>query len=164
MNKIYTIKIKLIILIIFLGSVSCKTLHTKESITIKDTTITNITWKDTTIIVPKQIAEIDGLKVYLDSLGKIQFPKTKVKSNNAFVEVGIKDNILTASGGCDSLELALKMKETEIQHLREIAKSKQEVVEVTKIPSIYHFFKWWTILSGSFLILYLFTPIKNLLK
>jgi len=162
MNKICTIVIGWIILITLL--VSCKTLHTKETITIKDTTITNITWKDTTIIVPKQIAELDGIKVFLDSLGKVQLPKTKVKSNNAFVEVGIKDNVLTATGGCDSMALVLKMKETEIQRLTEIAKTRQETIEVKSIPSIYHFFKWWTILSISLLILYIFLPIKNLLK
>lgn len=149
-------------LIILLGS--CKTTHTKETITVKDTTITNISWKDTTIYIPKQIAEIDGLRVFLDSLGKIQLPKTKVKTDNAFVEVGIKDNILTATGGCDSMALVLKMKETEIQRLTEIAKTRQEVIEVKSIPSIYHFFKWWTILTFSLLILYVFTPLKNLLK
>jgi len=145
---------------------SCKIQEPKEFVntTIKDTTIYKISWKDTTIIVPKQIAEIDGLKVYLDNLGKVQLANTVVKSGKAFVEVGIKDNILTAKGGCDSLELVIKLKEIEVQRLTEILKEKVQFYEVKHIPSIYHFFKWWTILTGSFLALYLFTPLKNLLR
>ena len=160
MNKIFIIiAIGLTILIN-----SCKVQHIKETITYKDTTIVRVNWKDTTIVIPKQIAQIDGLKVYLDSLGRAQLNKTTIKSGKAFVEVGIKDNILSAKGGCDSLELVLKLKETEIQRLTEIAKTQTKTIEVKHIPSIYHFFKWWSILTLLLLGLYIFTPLKNLLR
>jgi hypothetical protein len=141
---------------------SCKTTKVSESISIKDTTITRISWRDTTIYIPTQVAELDGVRVFLDSLGKIQLPPTQVKSENAFVKVAIKDNILTASGGCDSMEVVLKQKDTEIEHLREVLKEKTKTVEVKYIPSIYHFFKWWSILSLSLLVLYAIKPIRNL--
>jgi hypothetical protein len=141
---------------------SCRTTKVSESISIKDTTITRISWRDTTIYIPTQVAELDGLRVFLDSLGKVQLPPTQVKSENAFVKVAIKDNILTASGGCDSIEIALKQRDIEIEHLREVLKEKTKTVEVKYIPSIYHFFKWWSILSLSLLVLYAIKPIRNL--
>lgn len=141
---------------------SCRTTKVSDSISIKDTTITRIAWKDTTIYIPTQVAQLDGVKVFLDSLGKAQLPVTQVKSGKAFVKVAIKDNVLTATGGCDSLEIVLKQKETEINHLREVLKEKTKTVEVKYIPSIYHFFKWWSILSLSLLALYAIKPIRSL--
>lgn len=161
MNKIYTLNLAgLIILITLL--ISCKTNKVTERITIKDSTAVNITWKDTIIFIPTQVAQIDGLKVYLDSLGKAQLAPTKIKSKNAFVEVAIKDNILSASGGCDSMEIVLQQKETTILNLKEILKEREKPEPY--IPSIYHFFKWWSIISGSLLGLYILFKINTFIR
>ena len=127
---------------------SCRTIPTrweKTNYTIKDSTIVNISYKDTLILLPKTEAVIDGLNVKVDSLGKAQLDPVEVKYNKAKVKVAIKDGKLSAVGGCaeDSLKLLLQQKETRIYNLEKESKEKVE----SKVKQVKHIPEWIAILA-----------------
>lgn len=131
---------------IFVLSTGCnKKLASSKSITTIDSTIVNYHWRDTVITIPYYRAEIDGVLVKSDTTGRINLPEIKAKSSRATVKVSIKNNKLTASADCDSLEQVIKVKDTEIQHLKSVDKQEVRVVKEQFIPK---FVKILAIIGG----------------
>lgn len=122
-----------------------KILSTHTNIVTVDSTIVNYHWRDTVITIPYYRAEIDGVLVKADTSGKVNLPEVTSKSDRATVKVAIKNNKLTASATCDSLEKLIKVRDTEIQHLKLIDKQEVKVVKEQFIPK---FVKILAIIGG----------------
>ncbi len=113
-------------------------------ITTKDSTVVRINYRDTTVYTQKDsVIYTTVLKV--DSVtGKINLPKVTKKSKNASVSAEVKNDTLIVEGNCDSLALVLKLKDTEIERLRETKETKVE--RIVFIPGIYKFSLYFLIL------------------
>jgi hypothetical protein len=116
----------------------CKT--QKSSITTtyeqRDSVIYNISYKDTTIFLKKEVAQIDGVQVKVDSAGKSQLNPVKIKSGRAIIKASIKDGVLSAEGGCDedSLKLLLEEKEKIIKSQSSKVSDEVQVIEKKFVP------------------------------
>lgn len=130
----------------------CKT--QKSSITTtyeqRDSVIYNISYKDTTILLKKEVAQIDGVEVKVDSAGKSQLNPVKIKSGRAIIKASIKDGILSAEGGCDedSLKLLLEEKEKIIKSQSSKVSDEVKVIEKKFIPK---WIQYLAIVGGIFI-------------
>lgn len=126
-------RLKHLILGLCLSGCSPKiTSHTQTII--KDSTVYRVNYKDTTIVVPAYKAELDGLLLTIDTLGRAQLPEVTSRSGRASIKVSVKDNKLKAEANCDSLELVVQLKQEEIDHLRSENRETTIVKEVKYIP------------------------------
>jgi len=70
-------------------------------------------------------------QIHVDSTGKILPIHIKAKNENAFVDVTVdEDGIVTAKGGCDSLEMVVQLMDKEIFRL------KRSQLKITKTVTI----------------------------
>lgn len=153
------IKILILSAIVLLGlnlSSCSKKLSTTTTTVIKDSTVVKYTYKDSIILIPKDIVHVDSIKVFVTDSGKVNMPKVRIKSKNAFVQAEIKNNILTLEGGCDSLELKIKQLTIENTRLQSTDSKTVEVVQVKYIPKFYKFCLWWFIGTVLCLAIYLY--------
>lgn len=127
-------------------------------ITTKDSTVVRINYRDTTVYTQKD-SVIYNTVLKVDSVtGKINLPKVTKKSKNASVSAEVKNDTLIVEANCDSLALVLKLKDTEIERLRETKETK--VDRIVFIPGIYKFSLYYLILSVCVLIGYVIWKLK----
>lgn len=140
---------------------SCqKKITEKVNIITKDSIVYNISWKDTTIVFPEESVELDGVRVKIDTSGKAQLKPVTKQQGRAKVTSSIKDNILTSVATCDELVAELKLKETEILHLKETVKETQKEVPIKKTSSFQQFTVWWFFVSLFLIIIVLIIKFK----
>jgi hypothetical protein len=143
-------------------STSCsRKIRDREVITIRDSVITTYTYRDSVILVPERVVYIDSIKVLVDSLGQIQLPKIKVKSNDAYVEAEIKDSQLSLKGGCDSLALVIKQLTIENKHLYSKTTDKIQTIEKKYLPKffVYSTIGFWLFICV--LIIYIYFKVSK---
>lgn len=110
-------------------TVSTETIETKDTVF----SMSAIEYRDTTIVVSADTAAIMAL-VDCDDKGKVNLPKTQVKSSKATVTLEIVNNELVAVATCDSLEAVICVKDSIINNYKEtrITKSKVTTTENTE--------------------------------
>jgi hypothetical protein len=150
------------LILLSLNLTSCsKKLSTTTSIIVKDSTVVKYSYRDSIILIPKDIVHVDSIKVFVTPEGQVNMPKVKIKSKNAFVQAEIKNNILTLEGGCDSLELKIKQLTIENTRLQSTDSHIKETVQVKYIPKFYKFCLWWFIGSIVAIAAYLYVKFSK---
>jgi len=118
--------------------------HITTGITTKDSTVVRINYRDTTLYTQKD-SVIYSTVLKVDTItGKINLPKVTKKSKNASVSAEVKNDTLIVEGNCDSLSLVIKLKDTEIERLKETKETKIQTIPF--IPGIYKFSFYFLIL------------------
>lgn len=99
----------------------------------KDTTIYNITYKDTTVLIQKDSA-ITSVKDPCDESGKLKPINKTYKSGRSTVNIktDTANNEIIATATCDELELKLQQKETVIDRYREMTIKNSFHIEPSK--------------------------------
>ena len=136
---------------------SCSRVIT-TGITTKDSTIVRINYRDTTLYVPKDSIVYNTILKTDSITHKINLPKITKKSKNASITAEVKNDTLIVEGNCDSLALVLKLKDTQIERLKETNETKVQMIPF--IPGIYKasFYAMIFIICGS--IVYLIWKLK----
>lgn len=140
--------LRLLPLLLALALCSCKVLRTSTDTHVAEHTerSTEVVPRDTVIQVPGKEATVT---VPLPSIGKELEPRT-VRNGPAFITLSSQGGQVTATGGCDTLALAVRLWDrfTKEVKAKETVKTVSKTVEVKVVP-------WyaWALMGASGLVL-----------